>query len=325
MPHTPVQPLIAIAGAGVFPVASISSTVLDGSLWLSIPLAALAGFISFASPCVLPLVPGYLGYVAGLTGANIPATGASQADGHAAEPVDAKTFALVNPAAARHVAPMAPQTQDVVDNHSASAPITAESKAQTPNEYAVTRRKATWRLLAGVALFIAGFSAIFVLLSVVLAQLGTAPWLKGQSWVTMILGALVVLMGVVFLGGLSIFQTDKRLHRRPITGLWGAPILGITFGLGWAPRSDSRILSGPGRSFSARGMGHGQGSEHPGVGAKTSPGHTAGGRCRTHPDRGTAHDGAVDRADVMDTGGITRLRTTDLRKEGCHGFRTQRR
>ena len=50
MPHTPVQPLIAIAGVGAFPVASISSTVLDGSLWLSIPLAALAGFISFASP-----------------------------------------------------------------------------------------------------------------------------------------------------------------------------------------------------------------------------------------------------------------------------------
>ena len=217
MPHTPVQPLIAIAGVGAFPVASISSTVLDGSLWLSIPLAALAGFISFASPCVLPLVPGYLGYVAGLTGANIPATGASQADGHTVEPVDAKTFALVNPAAARRLASTVPQTQDVVDNHSASAPITTESKAQTPNEYAVTRRKATWRLLAGVALFIAGFSAIFVLLSVVLAQLGAAPWLKGQSWVTMILGALVVLMGVVFLGGLSIFQTDKRLHRRPVT------------------------------------------------------------------------------------------------------------
>ena len=58
----------AAATAGAAPLASISSTVLDGSLWLSIPLAALAGLVSFASPCVLPLVPGYLGYVAGLAG-----------------------------------------------------------------------------------------------------------------------------------------------------------------------------------------------------------------------------------------------------------------
>ena len=63
-----LTPAAAAATAGAAPLASISSTVLDGSLWLSIPLAALAGLVSFASPCVLPLVPGYLGYVAGLAG-----------------------------------------------------------------------------------------------------------------------------------------------------------------------------------------------------------------------------------------------------------------
>ena len=63
-----LTPTAAAATAGAAPLASISSTVLDGSLWLSIPLAALAGLVSFASPCVLPLVPGYLGYVAGLAG-----------------------------------------------------------------------------------------------------------------------------------------------------------------------------------------------------------------------------------------------------------------
>ena len=41
---------------------------LDGSLLLAAPIAVLAGLISFLSPCVLPLVPGYLGYVTGLGG-----------------------------------------------------------------------------------------------------------------------------------------------------------------------------------------------------------------------------------------------------------------
>lgn len=37
-----------------------------GGLWIAIPIAIAAGFLSFASPCVLPLVPGYLGYVSGV-------------------------------------------------------------------------------------------------------------------------------------------------------------------------------------------------------------------------------------------------------------------
>ena len=43
----------------------------NGSLFLAIPVALLAGLISFLSPCVLPLVPGYLSYVTGLSGADL--------------------------------------------------------------------------------------------------------------------------------------------------------------------------------------------------------------------------------------------------------------
>ncbi len=46
-------------------IDSVGSTVLGGGLWVAIPLAIAAGLLSFASPCVLPLVPGYLGYVSG--------------------------------------------------------------------------------------------------------------------------------------------------------------------------------------------------------------------------------------------------------------------
>lgn len=46
-------------------------TVLSGSLLLAIPIAALAGLVSFLSPCVVPLVPGYLAYVTGISGADL--------------------------------------------------------------------------------------------------------------------------------------------------------------------------------------------------------------------------------------------------------------
>ena len=49
----------------------VGQTVLDGSLLLAVPIAAAAGLVSFLSPCVLPLVPGYLGYVTGLSGVDL--------------------------------------------------------------------------------------------------------------------------------------------------------------------------------------------------------------------------------------------------------------
>ncbi|MET0989461.1 MAG: cytochrome c biogenesis protein CcdA, partial [Glaciihabitans sp.] len=49
-------------------MGSIGEIVLDGNFALALPIALLAGLVSFASPCVLPLVPGYLGYVGGFAG-----------------------------------------------------------------------------------------------------------------------------------------------------------------------------------------------------------------------------------------------------------------
>jgi cytochrome c-type biogenesis protein len=52
---------------------TFSGLVTDGPLLVAAAVAALVGLISFASPCVLPLVPGYLSYVAGLVGTGAPA------------------------------------------------------------------------------------------------------------------------------------------------------------------------------------------------------------------------------------------------------------
>ncbi|MBW4094401.1 MAG: cytochrome c biogenesis protein CcdA [Acidobacteria bacterium] len=145
-----------------------AETVLSGSMLLALPIALLAGLVSFLSPCVLPLVPGYLGYVTGLTGVDL----AKQRRG---------------------------------------------------------------RMFAGVGLFVLGFSVVFVLLGSVFGQLGA--WLKGPdaAWVTQVLGAVVIVLGFIFLGGLGWFQNEAKLHNKAPAGLWGAPVLGVTFALGWAP------------------------------------------------------------------------------------------
>lgn len=50
--------------------ATLTHAVQDGPLLVAVGVAALVGLIGFLSPCVLPLVPGYLSYVAGLSGAD---------------------------------------------------------------------------------------------------------------------------------------------------------------------------------------------------------------------------------------------------------------
>jgi cytochrome c-type biogenesis protein len=63
-----------LAGAVALPTAALADlgqTVTSGSLLLAVPIALAAGAVSFASPCVLPLVPGYLSYVTGMVGADL--------------------------------------------------------------------------------------------------------------------------------------------------------------------------------------------------------------------------------------------------------------
>ncbi len=55
---------------------TFATTAFSGAMILAVPVALLAGFISFASPCVLPLVPGYLGFVSGLSASSVSDPGA---------------------------------------------------------------------------------------------------------------------------------------------------------------------------------------------------------------------------------------------------------
>jgi cytochrome c-type biogenesis protein len=57
--------------ATVLADGGVGGTVTNGSLFVALPIAVAAGLVSFLSPCVLPLVPGYLSYVTGVTGADL--------------------------------------------------------------------------------------------------------------------------------------------------------------------------------------------------------------------------------------------------------------
>jgi len=182
----------------------VGEVVSSGSLVIAIPLAMLAGLISFASPCVLPLVPGYLSYVTGLTGAELEEARAASAASSA-----------VPAAAAVPAASSAPGT----------SPASAATQARLPIKH---------RVVLGTLGFILGFSAVFVSYGALFGGLG-AQLLTHQDAITRVLGVVVIVLGLGFLGLVPSLQREARIHHRPARGMWGAPLLGALFALGWTP------------------------------------------------------------------------------------------
>ena len=93
------------------------------------------------------------------------------------------------------------------------------------------------RVVAGTALFVLGFSVVFVAYGAALGGLGHL--LTGHARVlTQVLGGVTILLGLLFAGAFDRFSFAGRIVRpsaRPKAGLAGAPLLGVMFGLGWTP------------------------------------------------------------------------------------------
>lgn len=136
--------------------------ILSGSLLAAVPLALLAGLVSFLSPCVLPLVPGYLGFVSG----------------------------------------------------------TAAPKS---------------RVILGASLFVAGFTAVFVILGSLAGGLGGGINQTALDITQRFLGALIIVLGLTMVGEFAFLQRTVKFQVPQGLGLVGAPLLGIAFGLGWTP------------------------------------------------------------------------------------------
>jgi cytochrome c-type biogenesis protein len=89
-------------------------------------------------------------------------------------------------------------------------------------------------VLLGSALFVAGFSAVFVTSGALFGGLGSLLVVHSDV-VYPVLGVLTVLMGLAFLGLVPGLQRQLRVTRLPSAGLAGAPMLGVLFGIGWTP------------------------------------------------------------------------------------------
>ena len=145
---------------------------------VSLIIAFLAGFFSFVSPCVFPLIPSYLSYISGFS------------------------------------------VSDLTD-------------------YTYARRRARRAALFHSVLFIAGFTAVFVLLGIFSSTL--ASYIK-SVWVMRISGLVVVIMGIYITGILNNFKIFSFLNRdvafnlknRP-AGVIGSVILGAIFAGAWTP------------------------------------------------------------------------------------------
>jgi cytochrome c-type biogenesis protein len=159
-------------------MTGFAQTAAAGPLLLALGACVLAGLVSFASPCVVPLVPGYLSYLAALVG---------------------------------------------------------EEAAEQPGSGPVKAPPATrWRVAGSAALFVAGFTTVFVLGTV--AVLGmTTTLITNQLLLQRVGGVLTIVMGLVFVGLIPALQRQIRFSPQQLTTVAGAPVLGAVFGLGWTP------------------------------------------------------------------------------------------
>jgi cytochrome c-type biogenesis protein len=206
-------------------MSGVASLVSSGPLLLAIPIAAAAGAVSFLSPCVLPLVPGYLSYITGMSGATAAsqgATGEGAADGTAGAGTPAATAASGRSSGA--VAVGGPAT--------ATVPGTAAAIALP-----VRPRPSRRRAVAGTALFVLGFSALFATYGLAFGSVGSIL-LAHKQGLAQVLGVVLILLGLMFAGVFERFSFAGRIVKpqyRPRAGLASAPLLGVLFGVGWSP------------------------------------------------------------------------------------------
>jgi cytochrome c-type biogenesis protein len=112
------------------------------------------------------------------------------------------------------------------------------------------------RVLLGSVLFVVGFSAVFVSEGLLFGGLG-GLLIDHRVAIQRGLGVVTIVMGLAFLGLVPALDREVRIHRLPDTGLAGAPLLGIVFGLGWTPCLGPTLAAVQGLAFTQASAGRG--------------------------------------------------------------------
>jgi cytochrome c-type biogenesis protein len=195
---------------------------------LGLLVAFGAGMLSFLSPCVLPLVPGYVSMVSGLSAAELAGAGPDAPSTRVEAPVPAVVGASVSGGAEA-----VPATGEAFD---ASA-IATDADHPGPPPARVVRAK----LLRGILAFIAGFTVVFVILGAASSAIGHL-FLTHQRALETASGVLIVLFGAVLVwmaagGTLPLaFTREHRVAVRPsVLGAWAPPVMGMAFAFAWTP------------------------------------------------------------------------------------------
>ncbi|MFI1994690.1 cytochrome c biogenesis CcdA family protein [Actinoplanes sp. NPDC020271] len=163
--------------------ATFHDAAISAPLLLAIGAALIAGLVSILSPCVLPLVPGYIAYVTGLAGSDLEAVVGSS-----------------------------------------GPPTTTKTRTVTLKS----------RVLAGSLLFVLGFSVVFSLVVTLVANVAFTLQ-TNRDTLNLVLGILIILLGVIYLGWIPGLQGEARISKLPSAGLLGAPVFGAIFAVSWLP------------------------------------------------------------------------------------------
>jgi cytochrome c-type biogenesis protein len=115
--------------------------------------------------------------------------------------------------------------------------VTGMSAADLRGDEEAGGRKSMGRIVAGTLGFVVGTGLVFVSFGALFGSFGDALQ-RHALGLSQIFGVVTIVLGLVLAGALSkidLLNRDVRIHRLPGKGLIAAPLLGITFALGWTP------------------------------------------------------------------------------------------